>query len=74
MNRSKLETVGNMNGKDVYCEECGEPWENAWIVEEATDAELRQDVIYGNYPDDDGGEDESCIIGLKAYRCCHERD
>ena len=70
MNREDLKTVGNTNGKDVYCESCGEPWENAYIVEEFTDEQIKELVVFGNYPDDPYGDNEKCIVGLKKCDCC----
>lgn len=74
MDRRALKTAGNMNGKDVYCENCGEPWENAHIVEDFTDKQLKEDVIFGNYSDDPYGDNETCIVGLKTCECCDENE
>jgi len=71
VNRESLKTVGNMNGNEILCENCGEPFENAWIVDEASQEELNNDVIYGNYPDDPDGDDKTCIIGLHMCGCCN---
>jgi len=72
MKRNKLKTAGNMSGKDVHCESCGEPWENAYIVDDFTEEQLKDYVIFGNYDDDPYGDNLTCIVGLSKCPCCNE--
>jgi len=68
MTQKDIQIVGNMNGKVIECSNCGEPWENTYLVTEGYDLHYEQFIMESQI-DDPGGE-ETRIVGLNACECC----
>lgn len=73
--REQLDNAGNNRGKDVICKNCGEPWEDAYIIADFTDHELEEYCLFDPHLDDSYNPDENehtFIGGLRRCPVCDE--